>query len=150
MSTCILPSRPPAASFSNRIKSLFYCKRAKQAFLSSYFTQQVSAALQHVAPRRLKVAGVPRVGHVTGTGGMIQQKGQLAVGVAAADAAHVPQVGAIHAHEEVVGGVVLLCELAGGVAGAGDAVLGQLAPRRRLDWVADLLPAGGRRFDMKL
>ena len=81
---------------------------------------------------------------------MIQQKGQLAVGVAAADAAHVPQVGAIHAHEEVVGGVVLLCELAGGVAGAGDAVLGQLAPRRRIDRVADLLSAGGRRFDMKL
>ena len=29
-------------------------------------------------------------------------------------------------------------------------MLRQLAPRRRIDRVADLLPAGGRRFDMKL
>ena len=52
--------------------------------------------------------------------------------------------------QQVVLVVILIGELPRRVAIAGDPVLRQLAPYRRIDRVADLLPAGGRRFDMEL
>ena len=60
------------------------------------------------------------------------------------------QVRAVHADQQVVLVVVLIGELPRRVAVAGYPMLCQLAPRRGIDRVADFLPAGGRRFDMKL
>ena len=80
---------------------------------------------------------------------MVHQEGHLAGKVAAADAVHIPQVRAVHADQQVVLVVVLVCELARRVAVAGDPMLRQLAPCRRIDRVADLLPAGSRRLDKR-
>ena len=81
---------------------------------------------------------------------MVHQEGHLADIVAAADAVHIPQVRAVHADQQVVLVVILIGELPRRVAVAGDPVRCQLAPRRRINRVADLLPAGSRRFDMEL
>ena len=107
-------------------------------------------SFQHIPPSRFEVLGVPWVCHIAGAGGMVHQEGHLASKVAAADAMHIPQVGAVHANQQIVLVVVLIRELPRRVAVAGDSVLRQLAPCRRIDRVADLLPAGGRRFDMEL
>ena len=82
--------------------------------------------------------------------GIVHQEVQLASKIAAADTVHIPQVVAVHADQEIVFFVVGIGELPRGVTAAGDSMLCQLAPRRWIDWVADLLPAGGRRFDMEL
>ena len=63
---------------------------------------------------------------------------------------HIPKIGAVHAYEEVVVGIILSGELTGGVARTGDAVLGQLASGRGIDGIADLLAAGGGGIDVKL
>ena len=60
---------------------------------------------------------------------------------------------AIVLYADFSGGIDIIrgaAELLGSVAVAGDAVLRQLPPGWRVDWVADLLPAGGRRGDLKL
>ena len=76
--------------------------------------------------------------------GVVHQEAQLSGRVAAADAVHIPQIRAVHADQQVVLVVILIGELPRRVTVAGDPMLRQLAPRRRIDRVADLLPAGGR------
>ena len=76
--------------------------------------------------------------------GVVHQEVQLAGEVAAADAVHIPQVGTVHADQQVVFVVVLIGELPCRVIAAGDPMLCQLAPRRGIDRIADLLPAGSR------
>ena len=73
----------------------------------------------------------------------------LSLRIAAADAAHIPDVGLVHADEQVPVPIVLPPQLPGQLALAADAVLGQLPAGRRIDRVADLLSAGGGRFDVK-
>ena len=73
----------------------------------------------------------------------------LAGRIAAADALHISQVGMIHANQEVVFLVVAFQQLVGSLAGAVDAMLGQLAASRRIHRIADLLGAGRCRFDLK-
>ena len=114
------------------------------------FFQQPLAPLQHIPPSRLEVLGIPRVGNIARVVGVVHQEGHLAGKVAAADAVHIPQVGTVHADQQVVFVVVLISELPCCVIAAGNPMLCQLAPRRGIDRVADLLPTGGRRFDMKL
>ena len=80
---------------------------------------------------------------------MIHQEGHFFGIVAAADAVHIPEVGLIHADQEIVFVVVLIGELPRRMAVTGDSMIRQLALCRRIDRVADLLPAGGCRFDMK-
>lgn len=102
------------------------------------------AAIQHILPGRLEVLGVPWVCHIAGMGGVIHQEGHLADIVAAADTVHIPEVGLVHADQEIVFVVIPICQLPCGMAFAGDPVLSQLALCRRIDWVADLLPTGSR------
>ena len=118
--------------------------------MAGYFTQQPLTPRQHILPGGLEIAGVPRVGHIAGVVGVIHQEVQLAGKVAAADAVNIPQVCAVHADQQIVLVVVLIGKLPRCVAVAGYPMLRQLAPRRRIDRIADLLPAGGRRFDMEL
>ena len=112
--------------------------------------QQSLTPLQYILPRCLEIARVPRVGNIAGAVGVVHQEVQFAVWVAAVDALHIPQVRAVHADQQVVLVIVLVGELPRRVTVAGDPVLRQLAPRRGIDRIADLLPAGGRRFDMEL
>ena len=79
-----------------------------------------------------------------GAVGVVHQEVQLAVRVAAADAVHIPQVCAVHADQQIVVLVVGIGELPRRVAVAGDPMLRQLAPRRGIDRIANLLSAGGR------
>ncbi len=46
--------------------------------------------------------------------------------------------------------IVHACHLAGGLACATDAVLGQLAPRRRIDWIASFFRRSGGRSNLEL
>ena len=118
--------------------------------LCRYAPQQRAAAPVHVAPGCLEITGVPRVGDASGAAREVQQEVDFPLRVAAADAPDVPQILLIHADQEVECVVVPLRELACGVALTGDPMLGQLAPRGRIDGIADLLPAGSGRFDMEL
>ena len=113
----------------------------RRLFLRFQGGQQAAAAVQDVAPGGLKVAGIPRVGHLAGAVGVFQQQVHLARRVAAAKPPHVVQVFLVHADQQVPGGVVGARQAARGLAGAADAVLGQLALRGRVDRVADLLAA---------
>ena len=108
------------------------------------------AAIQHILPGRLEVLGVPWVCHIAGMGGVIHQEGHLADIVAAAQALHRAQMRTLHADQQVIIAVILRGQLAGRLALAADAVLSQLLAGRRIHGVAELLPAGSRRFDMKL
>ena len=69
--------------------------------------------------------------------------------VAAHKARHIAQVVVIHGDQILVGFVIPPGHLPGGFSRAGDAVLGQLPPGGRIDRVADLLGACGRRGDLK-
>ena len=69
--------------------------------------------------------------------------------ITAADALHVFEVRALHADEQIVLLVVLRRELARSVSLAGNAVLGELAPRGRIDGIADLIAARRRGVDLK-
>ena len=82
--------------------------------------------------------------------GMVHQEIQLSSKIVAADTIHIQEVGSVHTYQEIVFFVVGIGELPRRVAVAGDPMLRQLAPRRGIDRIANLLPAGGRRFDMKL
>ena len=112
--------------------------------------QQPLASRQHILPSCLEIARVPRVGNIVGVVGVVHQEVQLSGKVAAADAVHIPQIGSVHANQQIVLLIVPVGKLPRRVAVAGDPMLRQLAPRRRIDRVADLLPAGGRRLDMEL
>lgn len=104
--------------------------------------QKAAAACKHIPPGGLKVAGVPRVGDLAaGPACVFHQEMDLFFQVAAADALDIMQVGAVHADEQVGGLIVRACELPGGVALAGDAVLGELAPCGRIDGIAELFAA---------
>ena len=74
--------------------------------------------------------------------GVVQQQLQLPVRVAAADAAHVGKIPAVHADEQVVCVVVRARHLPGPVVVKRDAVAAQLPLRGRIDRAAKLLPAG--------
>lgn len=118
--------------------------------VASELGQQALAARHHIQPGCLEVAGVPGVCHIAGSGGVVQEQGDFPIRIAAAYTAHIPKIGAVHAYEEVVVGIILSGELTGGVARTGDAVLGQLASGRGIDGIADLLAAGGGGGDMEL
>ena len=79
--------------------------------MAGYFTQQPLTSRQHILPRRLEIAGVPRVGYIAGMVGIVHQEVQLAVRIAAADAVHIPQVCAVHADQQIVVLVVGIGEL---------------------------------------
>lgn len=103
-----------------------------------------------IQPGCLEVTGVPGVCHIAGAGGVVQEQGDFPIRIAAAYTVHILKIGAVHAYEEVVVGIILSGELTGGVARTGDAVLGQLASGRWIDGIADLLAAGGGGGNMEL
>ena len=113
--------------------------------MAGYFTQQPLTPRQHILPGCLEIAGVPRVGNIAGLLGVVHQEVQLAREIATADAVHIPQVRTVHTDQEIVFFVVGIGKLPRCVAVAGDPVLRQLAPRRRINRIANLLPAGRRR-----
>ena len=79
--------------------------------MAGYFTQQPLTSRQHILPRRLEIAGIPRVGNIAGAVGVVHQEVQLAGKVAAADAVHIPQVRTVHTDQEIVFFVVGIGEL---------------------------------------
>ena len=82
--------------------------------------------------------------------GVVQQQMYLAIWVTTADAVHIPEVCLIHADEQVEFLVIAFGKLPRRVAAAGNPVLCQLAPCRRIGGVAYLLAAGGGRLYMEL
>lgn len=76
--------------------SVFSCSFPRM-MMAGYFTQQPLTSRQHILPRRLEIAGVPRVGYIAGMVGIVHQEVQFSGKIAAADAVHIPQVCAVHA-----------------------------------------------------
>ena len=107
------------------------------------------AAFEDVAPGGFEVAGIPGVGHFAGTGGVVHEHADPAVGVAATDAGHVADVPLVHADEQVEAVVVAAGHLTGPLSLAADAVLGQFATGGGIDLVTDLLGGGGGRFNLE-
>ena len=112
--------------------------------------QQSLTPLQYILPRCLEIARVPRVGYIAGLLGVVHQEAELAVRVAAADALHIPQIRTVHADQQIAFVVVPLRELPCRMTIAGYLMLRQLALCRRIDRVANLLPAGCCRLDIEL
>ena len=105
--------------------------------------EQGAAALGDILPRLFKVAGIPWVGDIARTLGIVHQQADLVPGIVGDDAADVAQVVVIHQHDIVEADIIGGGHLPGGLAGTGDAVLHELAPRGRVDGAAELLAAGG-------
>ena len=124
--------------------------RTSFALPGSQQLQQPLASRQHILPGGLKVAGVPGIFDIAGMVCIVHQQMQLPGEVAAADVVHIPQVGPIHPNQQIVLIVIGVGELPRRFASAVDAVFGQLAPRRGIDRVADLLRAGGGGLDVEL
>jgi len=112
--------------------------------------EQSGATFEHIAPGGFEVAGVPRVGHVAGARGVVEEQMDFAFGVAAAHAGHVAEVPCIHADEQVEAVVVGTAELSGCVALTGDAVLGELATGWGIDGVAKFFGRCGSGLDVEL
>ena len=112
--------------------------------------QKTAAAFRNVPPGGRKITCVPRVGHVAGAGGVVEQTVDFARRVAAADALHIPQIRTVHADQQIAFVVVPLRELPCRMTIAGYLMLRQLALCRRIDRVANLLPAGCCRLDIEL
>ena len=108
------------------------------------------AARQHILPRCLEIVGVPRNGYIAGLLGVVHQEMQFSGKIAAADTVHIPEVGSVHAYQQVVLLVIGIGELPRRVTVAGYPMFRQLAPCPTIDWVADLLSAGCCRLDMEL
>lgn len=109
--------------------------------------QKTAAAFRNVPPGGRKITRVPRVGHVAGAGGVVEQAVDLARRVAAADAGHIADVGAVHPDEQVVFVVVRPRHLPRRVRPAEHAVRRQLPPRGWVDRVAEFLGACRRRVN---
>lgn len=105
--------------------------------------EQRGTAGPDIPPRLPEVAGIPRVGDISRMVGIIQQQADLALRIAAENAAHIAEICAVHADEQVVFVVVSPCNLPRGMPVAGNAVGGQFPPRGRVDGVSQLLTAGG-------
>ena len=103
--------------------------------------QKTAAAFRNVPPGGRKIACVPRVGHIAGAGGVVEQAVNLARRVAAADAGHIADIGAVHPDEQVIFVIVRPRHLPRRVRPADHAVRRQLPPRRWVDRVAELLGA---------
>ncbi len=129
---------------------LFFSCSFPRMMMAGYFTQQPLAPRQHILPGCLEIAVYH--GSATSRGGRCSPSGG-----AACRAKSPPQMRCIFRRFALSMPirrsylfVVLIGELPSRVAVAGDPMLRQLAPRRRIDRIADLLPAGGRRLDMEL
>ena len=109
--------------------------------------QKTAAAFRNVPPGGRKITRVPRVGHVAGAGGVVEQAVDFARRVAAADAGHIADVGAVHPDEQVVFVVVRPRHLPRRVRPADHAVRRQLPLRGWVDRVAELLGACRRRVN---
>lgn len=121
--------------------------------LSTLFRQirkQLLASLQHVAPSGLKVARIPRVGHITRTAGEIHKQRDFPLRVFATDATHIAQIPTVHADNHVEAVVVGMCHLTRCLAHTTDSVLSQFPTGRRKDRIANLLCRRCRRLNIKL
>lgn len=112
--------------------------------------KQPPAAFFHIPPGRIEIVGVPRVGNIAGVVGILHQELHLALEVPAADAVHIAEVCLIHANQQIVFLVIVVLKLSCSFPGAIDPMLGQLAPRWRIDRVADLLGAGRSGLDQEV
>ena len=74
--------------------------RDAPVLLSELF-EQSAAAVVHIAPCCLKIAGIPRVGNVAGAVGEIHEKVYLRAVPAGAYTVHVVQILSVHADDEV-------------------------------------------------
>ena len=73
---------------------------------------------------------------------------QLSVRIAAANALHGAQIGPVHANQQIKPVIICARHLPRRMLPARDSLLKQLAPRRRIHRIADLLTADSRRFDL--
>ena len=113
-------------------------------------SQESVTTSPYVFPGLLKISGIPGVRHLTGGRGVVQETVDLPLGITAADALHIADVGVVHADEQVVNIVVGLLQLPGGVPAGWNPVGSQGASRRGLDGVSNLLRAGGGGANLKL
>ena len=128
---------------------------------SGKVSEQCRAACHAVLPRGIEISSVPRVGNLPtpwyhfivysiGVGYFttivckVEQKMYLALRVSAAEhTLQVAYVVLVHGYKQVVVLVVVARDLPGGLTGAADAVLCELAACRGIDWVAYFLGTGG-------
>ena len=74
-------------------------------------------------------------GNIAGADGVVHQEAELAGKIAAADTVHIPEVGSVHANQQVVFLVIGIGKLPRYVTVAGDPMFCQLATRWRINWV---------------
>ena len=98
--------------------------------------QQGLATLHNVTAGSVKVSGIPRIGNVPLGTGKGQKFGNLPFGISSQDLMHIADIGAVHADEVIVFGVIGALQLNRALSGTADAVLRQLCSCGRVDGIA--------------
>ena len=98
------------------------------------------ASLENISIRHIKPLGIPRIGDITAAGGEIHQLMHLSRRIAAENAEHTPDIGAVHADEQIVFVIVALLQLHRALAIARQPMPFKLGFRRRIDRIADPVP----------
>ena len=96
------------------------------------------AAGEHIAVGGIEIAGVPRVGHVAGAIGPIEQARDLALGVLAKDALQAAGVLVIHIDHVVPVAILRAAHLTSAMRDGGNPDLAQLGNGAMMRRVADL------------
>lgn len=112
--------------------------------------QQTLTAGQHIPPGGIEIPGIPRIGYIAGTAGIVHQQMYFRRRIPSADPVHTADVGLIHTDQKVVCFIVTAPKLTGGLAATADPVFCQLASDRRINGIANLLRTGCGRTDLKL
>ena len=76
--------------------------------------------------------------------GIVQEKGNLPLGIVAKQAEHIATVGTVHTYKIVVAVIIIPSELSGGLTLAGNAPFGQKLLNWRIDRIANLFIGGSR------
>lgn len=119
-----------------------YTDGAARALANLQLLEHGGAAGEHIAVGGIEIAGVPRVGHVAGAIGPIEQARDLALGVLAKDALQAAGVLVIHIDHVVPVAILRAAHLTSAMRDDGNPDLAQLGNGAMMRRVADLL---GRR-----
>ena len=97
-------------------------------------------SIENIPIGDIKAPGIPWIGDIAATVGIIQQLVYLSVRITAQYTKHIPDVGAVHADEQIVPGIVAALQLHRPLPVAGKSVPGKLGFGGRIHRVANAVP----------
>ena len=121
--------------------------------LSFQIIQKSVAAINYVPVSFLKIPGIPRICHSPWVVCIIKKQADFVIRITACDPVCVSYVIPVHADNHIIMIIVLPCHLPRIMPAAGNTILSEFSPRRRIYRIPpaspDFLRAGGRRSNLK-